>query len=94
MQTLLTYAVAASRALQRTELRKRHQAIMLAIVTSVLRRQLSTAWLAWRSYTLRKRQQQQDLQEVGRRCGVLFCSSSADGCCKFCELHCSYQPEP
>jgi hypothetical protein len=41
---------------------------MLAIVTSVLRRQLSTAWSAWRSYTLRKRQQQQDLQEVGAAC--------------------------
>lgn len=52
-------------AVQRVELRKRHQAVMLAIITSVLRRQLSTAWSAWRSYTLRKRQQQQDLQEVG-----------------------------
>jgi hypothetical protein len=67
---------------------------MLAIVTSVLRRQLSTAWSAWRSYTLRKRQQQQDLQEVGRGFGMFLCSGSPDDSCKFCELHCSYQPEP
>jgi hypothetical protein len=60
-------------AVQRVELRKQHQAIMLAIVTSVLRRQLSTAWSAWRAYTLRKRQQQQDLQEVGAACLVSSC---------------------
>jgi hypothetical protein len=83
----MIYVTAATTwpAAQRTELRKRHQAIMLAIVSSVLRRQLSTAWSAWRSYTLRKRQQQQDLQEVGAGRGMFICSS-ADGGCMCCEL--------
>lgn len=53
---------------QRMELRKHHHDVMLAIVTSVLRRRLAAAWAAWRGYTLRKRQQKQDLMEVCRLC--------------------------
>eukprot|EP00878_Enallax_costatus_P041873 GHUV01048787.1.p1 GENE.GHUV01048787.1~~GHUV01048787.1.p1 ORF type:complete len:290 (+),score=74.56 GHUV01048787.1:496-1365(+) len=67
-------------------LRKRHQDTMLAIITSVLRRQLLTAWSSWTTYVSRRQQQKDDLQEVvpfGR-------VSCAQACC--CVVACPAFP--
>ncbi|KAF8062705.1 aldo-keto reductase 2 [Scenedesmus sp. PABB004] len=63
--SLLAAGRAALRAWQQlVALRRRHQAAMLAIATAVLRRQLSTAWAAWRGYVLRRREQRAQLAEL------------------------------